>query len=156
MDIVRDRQEWRHLISTSLSPGWRASKKKKKKKACGLHGSHYRRHSPTPRTRHPMQMLQQCSKRSSGSGWVSGRPACRAVTRNRRKWVCIVQGWKKCSSEELIEAAWSQFRSAPKLTDSFGWNQNLPRNYLSKTKPGRNWTFYKFWRQNRNWNLVDL
>jgi len=33
MDIVRDRQEWRHRISTSSSPlGWRASKKKKKKK----------------------------------------------------------------------------------------------------------------------------
>ena len=31
MDIVRDRQEWRHRISTSSSPlGWRASKKKKK------------------------------------------------------------------------------------------------------------------------------
>jgi len=33
MDIVRDRQEWRHHISTSSSPlGWWASKKKKKKK----------------------------------------------------------------------------------------------------------------------------
>jgi len=32
MDIVRDRQEWRHRISTSSLPlGWRASKKKKKK-----------------------------------------------------------------------------------------------------------------------------
>jgi len=31
MDIVRNRQEWRHRISTSSSPlGWRASKKKKK------------------------------------------------------------------------------------------------------------------------------
>ena len=31
MDIVRDRQEWRHRISTSSLPlGWRASKKKKK------------------------------------------------------------------------------------------------------------------------------
>jgi len=31
MDIVRDRQKWRHRISTSSSPlGWRASKKKKK------------------------------------------------------------------------------------------------------------------------------
>jgi len=30
MDIVRDRQEWRHRISTSSSPlGWQASKKKK-------------------------------------------------------------------------------------------------------------------------------
>ena len=29
MDIVRDRQEWRHRISTSSSPlGWRANKKK--------------------------------------------------------------------------------------------------------------------------------
>jgi len=29
MDIVRDKQEWRHRISTSSSPlGWRTSKKK--------------------------------------------------------------------------------------------------------------------------------
>jgi len=59
----------------------------------------------------------------------------------------------KCSSEELIEAESTQFRSVP---DSFGWNRNLPRRDLPKTKPGRSWTFfYQFRRRNQNGNSVD-
>jgi len=60
------------------------------------------------------------------------------------------------SSEELIEAASTQFQSAPKLTDSFGRNRNWPQCDLPKTKPGRNWTFFQFRCRNRNRNSIDL